>query len=180
MTTGWLGPSPSGSNRPAPLANRSPQHRVSQVLSSWSISSTASMPSRRPPVIGSDGSLGSKGDSTPCWPLGRGKRNRGTSAAPLPTLSSISTRVGRGGSSTPCCIYKGATVSGAGQPPTRHGSVYFLSRLSPRLQWQQEAVKAALHRLTDSLIPYYQERAECRESNIHQFASLGSEMSKLG
>ena len=87
---------------------------------------------------------------------------------------------GRGGSSTPCWISKGATVSGAGLP-----SFAAISRL----QWRQEAVKAALHRLTDSLIPYCQENAECRKSNIHQFASLlelqdvaslGSEMSRLG
>ena len=71
----------------------------------------------------------------------------------------------------------------------RHGYSLLSVAAISRLQWRQEAVKAALHRLTDTLIPYYRENAECRKSNIHQFASLlelqdvaslGSEMSRLG
>ena len=50
-------------------------------------------------------------------------------------------------------------------------AVYLLSRLPKATGWRETEANAALHRVTDALIPYYKAHAERDKQDTHQFAA---------
>jgi hypothetical protein len=51
-------------------------------------------------------------------------------------------------------------------------AVYILARLPKNITWREAAAEAALHRVLDALIPYYEAYADREKSNTHQFAAI--------